>query len=128
MIDIVSSTFCDSAVLMHQNLLIISLIPQISEEMRWAWGSKWRVQVSLRPDGHGQEGDRGVPQETAWAAAGRDSRPQRQAGEGLQQAKDTEKDAYESQLAQLRNEFQETKDQLTSENMILSELEWFICF
>ena len=44
---------------------------------------------------------------------------------GLQQAKDTEKDAYESQLAQLRNEFQETKDQLTSENMILSELEWF---
>lgn len=39
---------------------------------------------------------------------------------GLQQAKDTEKDAYEAQLAQLRNEFQETKDQLTSENMILS--------
>lgn len=40
---------------------------------------------------------------------------------GLQQAKDTEKDAYEAQLAQLRNEFQETKDQLTSENMILSK-------
>lgn len=39
---------------------------------------------------------------------------------GLQQAKDTEKDAYEQQLAQLRTEFQETKDQLTSENMILS--------
>ncbi|XP_072176647.1 cilia- and flagella-associated protein 157-like [Diadema setosum] len=39
---------------------------------------------------------------------------------GLQQAKDTEKDSYEAQLAQLRNEFQETKDQLTSENMILS--------
>ena len=43
---------------------------------------------------------------------------------GLQQAKDTEKDAYEAQLAQLRNEFQETKDQLTSENMILSKIRW----
>lgn len=40
---------------------------------------------------------------------------------GLQQAKDIEKDAYEQQLAQLRTEFQETKDQLTSENMILSK-------
>lgn len=39
---------------------------------------------------------------------------------GLQQMKDAEKDAYEQQLAQLRTEFQETKDQLTSENMILS--------
>ena len=41
---------------------------------------------------------------------------------GLQQMKDAEKDAYEQQLAQLRTEFQETKDQLTSENMILSKL------
>ena len=40
---------------------------------------------------------------------------------GLQQIKDAEKDAYEQQLAQLRTEFQETKDQLTSENMILSK-------
>ncbi|XP_033116447.1 cilia- and flagella-associated protein 157-like [Anneissia japonica] len=39
---------------------------------------------------------------------------------GLQQAKDAEKDGYEQQLTQLRTEFQETKDQLTSENMILS--------
>ncbi|XP_035683625.1 cilia- and flagella-associated protein 157-like [Branchiostoma floridae] len=38
---------------------------------------------------------------------------------GLQQAKDQEKDTYEQQLATLRTEFQETKDQLTSENMIL---------
>ena len=38
---------------------------------------------------------------------------------GLQQAKDTEKESYESQLQQIRTEFQETKDQLTSENMIL---------
>ncbi|XP_064648997.1 cilia- and flagella-associated protein 157-like [Lineus longissimus] len=38
---------------------------------------------------------------------------------GLQQAKDAEKETYESQLQQLRTEFQETKDQLTSENMIL---------
>jgi hypothetical protein len=38
---------------------------------------------------------------------------------GLQQAKDAEKEMYESQLQQLRTEFQETKDQLTSENMIL---------
>ena len=46
---------------------------------------------------------------------------------GLQQAKDTEKDAYEQQLAQLRTEFQETKDQLTSENMILSKLDVQLC-
>ncbi|XP_025060797.1 cilia- and flagella-associated protein 157 isoform X1 [Alligator sinensis] len=39
---------------------------------------------------------------------------------GLQQAKDAEKDAFEAQLAQVRHEFQETKDQLTSENMLLS--------
>ena len=38
---------------------------------------------------------------------------------GLQQAKDTEKDHYEVQLATLRTEMQEIKDQLTSENMIL---------
>ena len=40
---------------------------------------------------------------------------------GLQQAKDAEKEQYESELQKLRNEFQETKDQLTSENMILSK-------
>ena len=44
---------------------------------------------------------------------------------GLQQMKDAEKDAYEQQLAQLRTEFQETKDQLTSENMILSKFFFF---
>ncbi|XP_030391069.1 cilia- and flagella-associated protein 157 isoform X1 [Gopherus evgoodei] len=38
----------------------------------------------------------------------------------LQQAKESEKDAFEAQLAQVRHEFQETKDQLTSENMLLS--------
>ncbi|XP_074871271.1 cilia- and flagella-associated protein 157 isoform X1 [Carettochelys insculpta] len=38
----------------------------------------------------------------------------------LQQAKEAEKDAFEAQLAQVRHEFQETKDQLTSENMLLS--------
>ena len=40
---------------------------------------------------------------------------------GLQQAKDSERDQYEQQLKTLRTEFQETKDQLTSENMILGE-------
>ncbi|KAM3910986.1 cilia- and flagella-associated protein 157 [Leptodactylus fuscus] len=39
---------------------------------------------------------------------------------GLQQAKDAEKDAYETQLAQMRHEFQETKDRVTSENMLLA--------
>ncbi|XP_039618700.1 cilia- and flagella-associated protein 157 [Polypterus senegalus] len=39
---------------------------------------------------------------------------------GLQQAKEAEKVAFEAQLAQLRHEFQETKDQLTSENMVLA--------
>ncbi|XP_038638130.1 cilia- and flagella-associated protein 157 [Scyliorhinus canicula] len=39
---------------------------------------------------------------------------------GLKQAKDNEKDAYETQLTHLHQEFQETKDQLTSENMILA--------
>lgn len=38
---------------------------------------------------------------------------------GTQQAKDTEKETYEMKLQQLRNEFQNMKDQLTSENMIL---------
>ena len=38
---------------------------------------------------------------------------------GLQQAKDAEKEEYESQLSALRGEYQEMKDQLTSENMIL---------
>ena len=45
---------------------------------------------------------------------------------GLQQAKDAEKEQYEGELQKLRNEFQETKDQLTSENMILSEYSWTI--
>ncbi|KAM9324328.1 uncharacterized protein PAF06_000355 [Gastrophryne carolinensis] len=39
---------------------------------------------------------------------------------GLQQAKDAEKKAYEAQLAQVRHEYQETKDRLTSENMLLA--------
>ncbi|XP_018429727.1 PREDICTED: uncharacterized protein C9orf117 homolog [Nanorana parkeri] len=39
---------------------------------------------------------------------------------GLQQAKDAEKEAYEAQLAQLRSEFQENRDRLTSENMLLA--------
>jgi len=38
---------------------------------------------------------------------------------GLQQARDSEKESYETGMQQLRTEFQETKDQLTSENMIL---------
>ncbi|XP_026545404.1 cilia- and flagella-associated protein 157 [Notechis scutatus] len=44
--------------------------------------------------------------------------------QNLQQAKDLEKDAFETQLVQLRHEFQETKDQLTSENMLLSKPDW----
>jgi len=40
---------------------------------------------------------------------------------GLQQVKDTEKESFEQQLQQLRTEYQETKDQLTSENMMLGE-------
>ncbi|XP_075416866.1 cilia- and flagella-associated protein 157 [Tenrec ecaudatus] len=39
--------------------------------------------------------------------------------QSLQLAKEMEKDAFEAQLAQVRHEFQETKDQLTSENIIL---------
>jgi len=34
-------------------------------------------------------------------------------------AKDAEKEGYENQLSQLKREFQDVKDQLTSENMIL---------
>ena len=39
---------------------------------------------------------------------------------GLQQQKDAEKETYETQLQQLRHEFQETKDGLTQENMVFS--------
>ncbi|XP_074149813.1 cilia- and flagella-associated protein 157-like [Sminthopsis crassicaudata] len=39
--------------------------------------------------------------------------------QGLQISKEIEKDAFESQLAQVRHEFQETKDQLVSENVLL---------
>lgn len=39
---------------------------------------------------------------------------------GLMQAKETDKTTYETQMAQLRQEFHETKDQLTSENMVLA--------
>ncbi|KAG5840943.1 hypothetical protein ANANG_G00194260 [Anguilla anguilla] len=38
---------------------------------------------------------------------------------GLQKAKEAEKASLEKQLAQLRQDFQEKKDQLTSENMVL---------
>lgn len=41
---------------------------------------------------------------------------------GLQQAKDAEKDSFELQLSQLRQEFQENKDKLTSENMVLGKI------
>ncbi|XP_045701866.1 cilia- and flagella-associated protein 157 [Phyllostomus hastatus] len=40
--------------------------------------------------------------------------------QSLQLAKEIEKDAFEAQLAQVRHEFQETKDQLTSENIIIA--------
>ncbi|EDL93212.1 similar to CG17122-PA [Rattus norvegicus] len=39
--------------------------------------------------------------------------------QSLQVAKEMEKDAFEAQLAQVRHEFQETKDQLTTENIAL---------
>ncbi|KAM7316861.1 hypothetical protein ACRRTK_024592 [Alexandromys fortis] len=39
--------------------------------------------------------------------------------QSLQLAKEMEKDAFEAQLAQVRHEFQETKDQLTTENIAL---------
>jgi hypothetical protein len=38
---------------------------------------------------------------------------------GLQQAKDSEKEAFEKQLTDLRTEFQETKDNLTNQNNAL---------
>ncbi|XP_036401231.1 cilia- and flagella-associated protein 157 [Megalops cyprinoides] len=38
----------------------------------------------------------------------------------LKQAKEAEKESLEKQVAQLRHEFQEQKDQLTSENMVLA--------
>ncbi|XP_074067209.1 cilia- and flagella-associated protein 157-like [Macrotis lagotis] len=39
--------------------------------------------------------------------------------QGLQISKEIEKDVFEAQLAQVRHEFQETKDQLTMENIML---------
>ncbi|XP_013382164.1 cilia- and flagella-associated protein 157 isoform X1 [Lingula anatina] len=39
---------------------------------------------------------------------------------GLQQLKDSEKEEYEKQLNQLKADYQETKDQLTSDNLILA--------
>ncbi len=44
---------------------------------------------------------------------------------GLQQARESEKEQYESHLQQIRTEFQETKDQLTSENMILGNYMYY---
>lgn len=44
--------------------------------------------------------------------------------QSLQLAKEMEKDAFEAQLAQVRHEFQETKDQLTTENIIIGEGAW----
>lgn len=41
--------------------------------------------------------------------------------QSMQLARELEKDAFEAQLAQVRHEFQETKDQLTTENTILGE-------
>jgi hypothetical protein len=40
---------------------------------------------------------------------------------GLQQSRDQEKDAYDQQLQSLKTDFQEMKDKLTSDNMILCE-------
>jgi len=39
---------------------------------------------------------------------------------GLQQTKDQDREMFEQQLQQLRNEYDETKEQLMSENMMLS--------
>lgn len=39
----------------------------------------------------------------------------------LNQAKEAEKETFELQLSQLRQEFQEVKDKLTSENMVLGK-------
>lgn len=47
---------------------------------------------------------------------------------GLMQAKETDKTTYETQMAQLRQEFHETKDQLTSENMVLGTENEGICY
>lgn len=44
--------------------------------------------------------------------------------QSIQLARELEKDAFEAQLAQVRHEFQETKDQLTTENIILGEGVW----
>lgn len=41
--------------------------------------------------------------------------------QSMQLARELEKDAFEAQLAQVRHEFQETKDQLTTENIVLGE-------
>ena len=38
---------------------------------------------------------------------------------GLQQTKDKDREMFEQQLEQLRNEYQETKRQLSSDNMML---------
>jgi len=38
---------------------------------------------------------------------------------GLQQSKDSEKESFDNQMSQIKREFQEVRDQLTSENMIL---------
>jgi predicted nucleic acid-binding Zn-ribbon protein len=45
---------------------------------------------------------------------------------GLQQAKEAEKEASEKQLADLRTEFQETKDLLTNQNNALCNLNFFV--
>lgn len=39
----------------------------------------------------------------------------------LQAAKDAERESFDRQLSVLRQEFQETKDKLTSENMVLGK-------
>lgn len=39
----------------------------------------------------------------------------------IQAAKDAEKEAFDRQLSVLRSDFQETKDKLTSENMVLGK-------
>lgn len=43
---------------------------------------------------------------------------------GLQQTRDNEREQYELQIQTQRNEYQEMKDQLTSENMILGMYSW----
>lgn len=40
---------------------------------------------------------------------------------GLQQTKDKDHEMFEQQLQHLRNEYEETKEKLSSENMLLSE-------